>query len=198
MDRAAASSRRLRVQEKRRSLRFLSTVLLAVAVIGIACSSSVDLDATPDLRVGEDICDECGMIISEEVHAAAYRLSDGEQKLFDDIGDMVVHYGLHDHDVAAFWVHDFNSVEWIRAEDAFFVASHDLVTPMGHGIAAFGDRPSAEALADDIGGAVHRLSDLLAQPIGELPRHEHEGGAESTSHADEPGTSHTHAGTDHG
>lgn len=157
-------------------MRLLLLLLSIIVVAGIACSSSVDLDATPDFRVGEDICEQCGMIISEEAYAAAYRLNDGEQKLFDDIGDMVVHYRLNDDDVAVFWVHDFNTVEWIRAEHAFFVASHDLVTPMGHGIAAFTDRTAAEALATDLNGAVHTLDALLAQSISELPRHpkEHE------------------------
>lgn len=164
-------------------MRLLVPFILALAVLSFACSASaVDLDATPELRVGEDICNECGMIISEEIYSAAYRLADGEQKIFDDIGDMAVHYRLNADEVAAFWVHDFNSVEWIRAEDAFFVASHDLVTPMGHGIAAFTDRTSAQALAADIGGAIHTLDGLLAQPIGELPRHEHE--ADAASDAD--------------
>jgi copper chaperone NosL len=161
----------------------LLLLIAVLGVIGVACSSSIDLEATPDVRVGEDICDECGMIISEEVYSSAYRLSDGAQKIFDDIGDMVVHYRLHDDDVAAFWVHDFESIEWIRAEDAFFVASYDLVTPMGHGIAAFTNRPAAEALADDLNGAVHTLDELLAQSISELPRHEHEDA--ETQHDDE-------------
>lgn len=161
-------------------MRLFIPFLLAIAVLGFACSSSaIDLDATPEVRIGEDICTECGMIISEEVHTAAYRMTDGEQKIFDDIGDMAVHYRLHDDEVVAFWVHDFNSVEWIRAEDAFFVASHDLVTPMGHGIAAFTDRAAAEVLAAEIGGAVHTLDVLLSQPIGELPRREHDQDAAS-------------------
>ncbi len=160
-------------------MRLLAILVLSVAALSFACSSSIDLEATPDVRIGEDIFEECGMIISEEVYSAAYRLSDGKQKAFDDIGDMVAHYRLHDDDVAAFWVHDFNSVEWIRAEDAFFVASHNLVTPMGHGIAAFVELAPAQVLAADIDGAVHRLNELFAQPIGELPRHEHDGTAES-------------------
>lgn len=180
-------------------MNLLLIVLAAISVVGLACSSAVALDATPEIRVGEDICDECGMIISEEVHAAAYRLSDGEQKAFDDIGDMVVHYRLNDDDVAAFWVHDFHSIEWIRAEAAYFVASHDLVTPMGHGIAAFSDFASAEALAADINGAVHRLDDLLAQPISELPRHEHDHEEDADSHTgNSDASSSSHSDMDHG
>ncbi len=165
-------------------MRLLMPFLFVLAVTCFACGSSIiDLDAVPEIRVGEDICDECGMIISEEVYSSAYRLTDGEQKVFDDIGDMAVHYRLHDDDVAAFWVHDFNSVEWIRAEDAFFVASNDLVTPMGHGIAAFTDHASAQVLASDIGGAIHTLDVLLAQSIGQLPRQEHENDAANESEA---------------
>lgn len=172
---SSAFTRSVRPEEAGSDMRKILSIAVFLTLAIVACSSSVDLEATPDIRIGEDICEECGMIISEEVHSSAYRLTTGEQKSFDDIGDMVVRYRLRkgEDEIAAFWVHDFKTIEWIRAEDAFFVASYDLVTPMGHGIAAFENREDADALADDINGVVHEFQDLLAQPIFELSRESH-------------------------
>ena len=44
----------------------------------------------PDIVYGRHICLECGMIISEERVAAAYEW-EGEDRVFDDIGDMLIH-----------------------------------------------------------------------------------------------------------
>ena len=48
---------------------FIVLILSGLALI--ACSSEVDLLATPEIAYGEVICEQCGMIISEEAQAAA-------------------------------------------------------------------------------------------------------------------------------
>jgi copper chaperone NosL len=105
------------------------------------------------------------MIISEARYASAYRLANGEQRSFDDIGDMLAYYNTHDDEVAVFWVHDFNSLEWVRANDAYFVVGGELSTPMGHGLAAFSSEADAAAFAQSLDGAVHTFGDLLANPV---------------------------------
>jgi copper chaperone NosL len=155
-------------------LRFLSLIALAVLALALfGCSSSIDLEAQPDLRLGEDVCEQCGMIISEEAFAAAIRLNDGKQLLFDDIGDMVTYFRLKGGDVAVFWIHDYTTRTWVHADNAYYVASNDLVTPMGHGITGFALETNADALVADIGGVVHTWDDLLAQPLTELDRDSH-------------------------
>jgi nitrous oxide reductase accessory protein NosL len=112
------------------------------------------------------------MILSEEAHAAAYRLSDGELHIFDDLGDMVLFTRLNsDKDVAVFWVHDFQTGEWMQAPDAYFVATDDLITPMAHGIVAFTYKAGAEHLAVEHNAPIYRWDDLLAGPLKDLPRH---------------------------
>ena len=137
----------------------------------IACSAEVDLSATPEVAYGEVVCEQCGMIASDEAHMTAYRLSDGLLRIFDDLGDMVLYHRLNDEDVAVFWVHDFQTGEWMHAPDAYYVATDDLVTPMGHGIAAFTYEAGAEHLAEEHGAPVYRWNDLLAGSLRELPRH---------------------------
>ncbi|MBT4072826.1 MAG: hypothetical protein HOC77_11590 [Chloroflexi bacterium] len=126
----------------------LATAVVALLLLGaVACSSTVDFDAPPEIAYGEEICHECGMIISEARFAAAYVTSDGEVRKFDDAGDMIQHHINRYEDVKVFWLHDFDTAEWIRSEDAILLAAEEVLTPMGHGIVAFTNVASARAFA---------------------------------------------------
>lgn len=141
---------------------FLVTVLALLSIILLtACGGGPDLDEPPDIRYGEDVCDRCLMIINEARYAAAYVKSDGEARLFDDIGGMVASIDEAAEDVAVFWVHDYDTEEWLKADEAFYVKSDDLVTPMGFGIVAFADRSRAEEWAAEQAGQMRSYSELF-------------------------------------
>jgi copper chaperone NosL len=123
-------------------------IMLAVMLILVtACQTTPDFERPPEIRYGEDICERCGMIISEPRFAAAYVTRQGTGKIFDDIGDLLIHSDESGDDVAVYWVHDFENERWVKATEAYFVASQDLTTPMGHGIVAFSDFERASAWA---------------------------------------------------
>ncbi|RMF87896.1 MAG: hypothetical protein D6736_11855 [Nitrospinota bacterium] len=155
-----------------------SCCLLVVSFFVMGCSSGQSRDTPPDIRYGEDICDQCRMIISEARFAAGYVTTDGRQRRFDDIGDMLLFHAEHAEEVAAFWVHDYKREEWIRAETAFFVVSRALPTPMGHGVVAFRNEQQARDLADKVAGKVLRFDDLqehlVAQHGSTGYRHHHQ------------------------
>jgi hypothetical protein len=99
------------------------------------------------------------MIISAPRFAAGYTYQvDGgryESLPFDDIGDMLIYADKHpEHKIVAYWVHDFKTEEWIDAEDAFYVFSHHLETPMAMGTAAVDSREEAGQLAAEYHGEV--------------------------------------------
>ncbi len=127
----------------------LKLLLLLSVVILVACQSQVDLSQPPEIHFGEDLCEECGMIISEPRFAAAYYTTNGDAWRFDDIGGMAVHHSEHQEDVTQFWVHDYDTEEWIIADQAYFVISDQLHTPMGYGIVAFSDQARAQKMAAD-------------------------------------------------
>lgn len=120
--------------------------LLAALALG-ACGAVPASAKPPDIRYGQDVCDQCRMIISEENTAAAYWTSNGEARRFDDIGGMFLYQREHDEAVAAYWVHDSISGDWLKAEAATFVLNAGLQTPMGFGLVAFADAAKADALA---------------------------------------------------
>ena len=137
-------------------------VLLLAGWLISSCSSAPDFSQPPEIHYGEDACERCYMIINEARYAAAYMTSDGESRLFDDIGGMLAHYEDTAEDVAVFWVHDFETEAWLKADQAYFVES-DHLTPMGYGIVAFVDESRAKSWAADQEALVVSFSTLLSE-----------------------------------
>jgi copper chaperone NosL len=64
--------------------------------------------------------------------------------------------------VTAFFVHDHEHESWVRAEEAYFVHSEDLPTPMLSGLAAFTTEESAQVFAAKVDGRTLTFDALLA------------------------------------
>lgn len=128
-------------------LWFVICLLFALALV--ACGGGVDTTQPPEILYGQDVCDECDMIISEEKYASAYWTEAGEARRFDDVGEMLVYMTENPEATASVWVHDIHSAAWLPADDAWFVMNSGLRTPMGTGIAVTADEQAARALAFD-------------------------------------------------
>lgn len=161
-----------------RVFHLVATVILLTA----GCASAAATDP-PSINYGRDICVECGMIIQDARFAAAYRLGDGEEKAFDDVGDMIVHLRETGDSVDSeeMWVHDFETEEWVSVDLAFFVPTLSVASPMGHSILAFSDEGRASSFAADVDGEVITWDALKALPMnnGLIGDHHSNGSAES-------------------
>jgi copper chaperone NosL len=136
-------------------------IILAVGLLLGACSKSGEGPQPPEIRFGMDTCAACGMIISDARFAAGTILTNGETRIFDDIGEMLIyHMDNPTEQVVAWFVHDYLSEKWVNGESAYYVAESDLTTPMGYGIAAFATKETAEAFIDEHGGMIYKLDDL--------------------------------------
>ncbi|MEZ5175433.1 MAG: nitrous oxide reductase accessory protein NosL [Acidimicrobiia bacterium] len=142
------------------------TVILLTGVLAAACGTPDD-SGPPEINYGRDICVECGMIINEARFAAAYRLDDGTQKIFDDVGGLLIHQRstADSLDPGTTWVHDYETEEWVAAADAYFVPTLSVTSPMGHSIVSFADRDRAEAFAADVDGEVITWSTVMELPV---------------------------------
>lgn len=140
-----------------------------------ACTNTANAEpAPPTIHYGEDVCELCGMIISEERYAAGYITSDGQQHIFDDIGDMFQAQLIYNHQVIAFFVHNYDDNRWIRAEKAAFVQSHNIRTPMASGIVAFESPDQAAAFAAEMKGHIMNFSEVSAYyQTNPMPEGEH-------------------------
>jgi len=129
--------------------------ILSIALALAACAPASAEPQPPEIAYGLDTCDACGMIIDEPRFASALLLENGETRKFDDIGDMFESVDAHpDQPARAWFVHDYDSEKWMRGETAFYVFSASIASPMGHGIAAFGEKASAETFAASMAGRV--------------------------------------------
>ena len=144
----------------------LFLLLLALALLVAGCAQGADEIKPPEIRYGEDVCVECIMIISDPRFAAAYtyEVSPGryENQLFDDIGDMLIWADKHpEHNVVAWWVHDYNTKEWVEGTEAIYMFSHSLPTPMAQGTAAFAMLGPAQEMAAELNGEVFDWNGLV-------------------------------------
>lgn len=140
-----------------------ATVMTIAAIASAGCGAKPSGPQPPDIAFGRDVCEQCGMIISEARFACATVLDDGNSHKFDDIGEMVMYHMDHpDQQVSAYFVHDYNTEKWMRGEPAFYVQSDSLKTPMGHGLAAFAAKADAEAYAAKVAGKVFNFDEMRA------------------------------------
>lgn len=88
-------------------------------------------------------CHVCGMKVDAKSLFAVQIVEDGKLLSFCDIGDMLSHYKKVKTKPASIYVRDYNTGEWIDALKASYVKGSEFSTPMGWGIAAFGEKEEA-------------------------------------------------------
>ena len=155
----------------RRFLLILAILWGGVFLIG--CQAESPTTEPPTILYGQDTCDSCKMIISEENLAAAYWTTAGDAHRFDDIGGMLAYYQESGDEVASWWVHDFHNGEWLNAEEAYFVMSSHITTPMDFGIIALANEQSATALLyEDDEGMMMNFTDMIKSDS--VTEHNHE------------------------
>lgn len=145
--------------------------VVVLCLLLAACGGGADItNEPPEIIYGQDVCSECNMIINEANYASAYWTADGEARRFDDVGEMLKFMHENTEERASTWVHDVNTAEWLRAEEAWFVMSAGLMTPMGTGVAAVANEEDARALAFDQPDAMVMTFDELTARLmaGEL------------------------------
>jgi copper chaperone NosL len=143
-----------------------SAVLALVLLAASGCAARPD--GPPEIVVDTSACSHCGMLISERIYAAAYRVPGSEGRVFDDIGCLIAAARKERTGNARFWFHDGNGTV-IEGDAAVFVASPNIKSPMGGGLLAYRDESAAGAAATQYHGEVVRsLADLLNR-TGEKP-----------------------------
>lgn len=121
------------------------TLLLSLAFAGCPGHPT---DRPPEIHYGRDLCNECHMIIGERTFAAAFVDPEGNVFKFDDIG-CLIHYQMHQPLTGRgpLWVHDYESGKWLKVNEASFVSSQKIITPMGYGLIALSSQNAAKQAA---------------------------------------------------
>jgi len=125
--------------------RTTSSIWKTVAVwLVFLAASCGDGQLRPVAITAGDACDYCRMAISEKQYAGELLDLDGNTRKFDDLSCMLKYLKKSNPGVAAYFVMDYETRSWVKAEEASFVRSSQLKTPMSGGIIAFKDKTKAE------------------------------------------------------
>jgi copper chaperone NosL len=137
-------------------------LLVAIGLLLAACQQTAP---QPVELLPEDMCALCKMAISEKRYAAEFITHDGEALKFDDLGCMADYVeGRKNRDqIAAFFVVDSESKEWLKAEEAYYVSSSKFQTPMSGGVVAFRDRAKAAAAATASQGRLLSFAEVISK-----------------------------------
>ncbi len=105
------------------------------------------------------------MPISDVRYAAELIDKAGAPRKFDEIGCLVNYVNLKHpkRDFRASFVMDYDKKQWLKSEDAFFVRSEQIRTPMSGGIVAFGEKGRADTVASQFQGQVLKFDELFNQ-----------------------------------
>jgi copper chaperone NosL len=132
---------------------------LAFVLLFTGCGPS-DLHRPPALRLGQEACAHCRMIISDDRFASALETAEGETQKFDDLGCMILHESVGVRHETRYWVRDYGSDAWLDARDAVFIHSPRIASPMGYGFAAAPTIEHAAVPANDPASRTLRFDEL--------------------------------------
>jgi copper chaperone NosL len=144
---------------KRRVLLWAWCLIIGVTLLANCQKQTVE----PVALAPEDMCAYCKMAISEKSYAAELIDSEEQAFKFDDIGCMVnfIKSKKNTTKTVAYFVMDFDERQWTKADDAYYVRSSELTTPMNGGIIAFKTQSKAREAADRYHGKLIRFEDLF-------------------------------------
>lgn len=118
------------------------------------------------IAYGERECDYCHMVVVQPGYGAQLVMRTGKILVFDDPGCLAsfVREGtIQPTDIHSLWVNDFGAPDAppLRVEDAIFLRSGSLRTPMNHGLAALRPGPGADSLRTVLGGTLVAWGDVV-------------------------------------
>jgi copper chaperone NosL len=149
--------------------------LLALVLVA-ACA-----DGPREIRLGEEACAHCSMVISDDRFAAQLITDRGRSLAYDDVACLLA------AELAAAatgdatlqssrgrWIADFDAPgAWLPVEAAVFLKSGALRTPMGGGLSAHATAEAAAALQATHGGAIMDWAEVRRTAPGRQDDHAH-------------------------
>jgi len=128
--------------------RILALLLLTLTLTG--CQRSED---APKVRLGEDPCANCGMLINDARFACIIQDEQGDYHKYDDFNCMFIHAQSGRIQPKRYLVPNYDQPEqWLDGTQAFYARTENLQTPMGSRTATVPTRERAEELLKQHGG----------------------------------------------
>ena len=137
-------------------------LLSIIAVLTIALSACGKKEVKPvGINEKTDKCSECNMAVMNNQFATEIILDNGKVYTFDDIGCLFNWKSENkDKKIAASFVRDYDTKQWINLEKAHYVYAKDVHTPMSYNVVSFKNEADAKKFAKDQNGEKLSYSDL--------------------------------------
>ncbi len=144
--------------------RFNQAPLYLAGFVVLALFLSACEKGPGDIRIGEQECDHCRMMISDERFAAQLITSHGRQYAFDAIECLAAYVDIGDGqqlEIEGLWVPDFNtSGNWIPANEATYLQSENIRSPMALNLSAYQTEDEAEEQRSEFNGSLIDWNEL--------------------------------------
>jgi copper chaperone NosL len=134
---------------------------LVAALVATACAPKPEA-----VHWGVEECTQCQMAIADERYAGQVVDRRGKAHKFDSIECMTAFLSsgrLAGDDIHSIWVAEGRD-GWVPAQDAHFVHSEQIRSPMGGGLTAHTTAAAARALHEIVGGEILDWAAVLALP----------------------------------
>lgn len=132
--------------------------LLIVPIVLMSGCGETDPDAPPEIRLGDSVCIECGMIVSDERFGTASVIEGdrgSEPLIFDDY-NCQKNFELKHPEIRVLgrWSRDYETLAWFRTGEGWLVNSRQIRTPMASDVAGFDSVDRAQVFAESVSGEV--------------------------------------------
>ena len=124
-----------------------NSILFAALLLSISACGKNESFEPREVNPEIDACEVCNMSVAHIDYATQLIESDGTIHMYDDIGCMVEYLNNEgkDKDIAATFVRDFETLEWVPFEQAYHAYHPEFWTPMAYGVVSFATKEKAEA-----------------------------------------------------
>lgn len=126
---------------QRMILTFVAAFVLSFGLVGCGKQAAQPVAIDPSV----DKCEVCHMTVKDDPFATEIILTNGQALKFDDLGCLYTwtkQNGMSQ--VKQRFVRDYNSGQWVKLEDAWFVYDPSVVTPMAYNVVSFQNKQDAE------------------------------------------------------
>lgn len=185
---------------KKRAIQFIGALALLIVIAG--CSA--DKYAPVAINEDTDRCAICNMAIKDDQYATQIITKEGQAVKFDDLGDLNVWREKHGTDtIGATYVRDYDSMQWIKYEKAYYVYDESIQTPMAYGIISFETEKAAEQyVVEHNVGKVLSVDQLASHSWSVnhemMGGHGHDHGHDHDEHEHDAETNHEHGHEEEG
>lgn len=165
---------------RRKRARSAAPAALTAALLVGTLLTSCGSPQPASVVVGQDVCEHCQMFITDDRFVTQVVTKTGKAYKFDSIEcmvDFLASDALPADQVHSAWVTDYNEPgKWVKAEEARYLQSVNIRSPMGANLAAFSSLQDLENAKVEANGLERRYVDLagVLRDTGFSSDHAHE------------------------